>query len=307
MAYLLVHFIGEEENGEQVYFSISKDGLHYEDLNDGKPILTLDIGEKGIRDPFILRGENGEGFYLMGTELRIANNKGWEDAQYRGSRNIVLSHSMDLIHWSKFKLVSVGLPEAGCVWAPEAIYDKENGIYMVFFSSLVKEVGEERAKHRIYAVSTKDFLTFSKAEKYMERDHDVIDMTILHYDGMYYRYFKDESTKRILGERGRRLHGAFERIDSTVLEELDGVEGPIIFPIQGGQKEQDGKQWCLMVDQFAKGLGYMPMVTEQLDLGEFSILHEMEYDMGKTQKRHGSVLVIHEKEYEELCRYYLKK
>lgn len=51
MAYLFVHFTGEDENGEQIYFSVSKDGLHWMDLGSG-PALVSDIGEKGVRDPF---------------------------------------------------------------------------------------------------------------------------------------------------------------------------------------------------------------------------------------------------------------
>ena len=35
-AYLFVHFTGEEKDGEQVYFSVSKDGLFWEDLNGMK-------------------------------------------------------------------------------------------------------------------------------------------------------------------------------------------------------------------------------------------------------------------------------
>ncbi len=34
MAYLLVHFTGESENGEQIYFSVSQDGLHWTDLGN---------------------------------------------------------------------------------------------------------------------------------------------------------------------------------------------------------------------------------------------------------------------------------
>ena len=37
MKYLFIYFIGEQEDGEQVYFSVSSDGLHWEDLNQGKP------------------------------------------------------------------------------------------------------------------------------------------------------------------------------------------------------------------------------------------------------------------------------
>ena len=45
--YLFVHFIGEQKDGEQIYFSLSKEGLFWRDLNNGKPILCSRIGEKG--------------------------------------------------------------------------------------------------------------------------------------------------------------------------------------------------------------------------------------------------------------------
>lgn len=43
--YLFVTFTDGREDGEQVYFAISRDGLHYTDLNDGNPVLISDIGE----------------------------------------------------------------------------------------------------------------------------------------------------------------------------------------------------------------------------------------------------------------------
>ena len=52
--YLFVHFIGEQENGEQIYFAVSEDGMHWQDLNGGQPVLVSDIGESGVRDPFIV-------------------------------------------------------------------------------------------------------------------------------------------------------------------------------------------------------------------------------------------------------------
>lgn len=33
-------------------FSVSRDGLHWTDLNNGKPVLYSHIGECGVRDPF---------------------------------------------------------------------------------------------------------------------------------------------------------------------------------------------------------------------------------------------------------------
>ena len=41
--YLFAHFIGEQKDGEQIYFSLSRDGLHWQDLNGGKPVLRREI------------------------------------------------------------------------------------------------------------------------------------------------------------------------------------------------------------------------------------------------------------------------
>ena len=60
--YLFAHFTGEEKDGEQIYFSISKDGLHWKDLNNGKPALYSRTGTCGARDPFLLRNPETELF-----------------------------------------------------------------------------------------------------------------------------------------------------------------------------------------------------------------------------------------------------
>src|SRR5207244_3936779 len=74
-AYLLVHFTGQSASGEQIYFSVSEDGLHWTDLNNGEPVLVSALGDKGVRDPSIIRSPDGKKFYLLATDLRIANGK----------------------------------------------------------------------------------------------------------------------------------------------------------------------------------------------------------------------------------------
>ena len=70
-AYLFAHFIGEQKDGEQVYFSVSRDGLHWKDLNNGNPVLYSKIGEAGARDPFLVKDEKNNKYYLIATDLRI--------------------------------------------------------------------------------------------------------------------------------------------------------------------------------------------------------------------------------------------
>lgn len=56
--YMFSYFTGEgTADGEQLYSALSKgnDPLHWRELNGGKPVLTSTLGEKGLRDPFIIR------------------------------------------------------------------------------------------------------------------------------------------------------------------------------------------------------------------------------------------------------------
>lgn len=294
MRYLFVHFTGESQDGEQVYFALSRDGLHWKDLNGGKPVLYSGLGEKGVRDPFILRSRLDGSFYIIATDLRIANGKGWKAAQYEGSRKLIVWKSQDLVNWSEPWAVDAAPEGAGCVWAPEAIYDPERQDYLVFWASCVKEAGDGEAKQRIYCAHTKDFLTFGETEKYIERKHHVIDTTIVEENGVFYRFSKDETVKNIRMDRGTDLHGAFTEVESECLSGLIGVEGPAAFPMG------DGHSWCLLVDQFATQLGYLPLVCSDLSRGEFTILNADQYDMGKNTKRHGSVLEVSPEEYETL-------
>ncbi|RAV05091.1 glycosyl hydrolase family 43 [Paenibacillus sp. YN15] len=285
--YVMAHFIGEQPDGEQVYFAYSEDGLHWKDLNGGLPVLRSGLGEKGARDPFLVRDPKAAKFYLIATDLRIASGKGWATAVQAGSRDMIVWESADLVNWSSPWAVTLAVPGAGCLWAPEAVFDEASGDFLVFWASATQEQHETERKHKIYSARTKDFRSFTPAEKYIERDNHIIDTTILLHNGVCFRYSKDETTKNIRVEQGASLDkDAFVPLFAPVLEELTGVEGPEIF------KFNDREEWCLIVDRFATGKGYLPLVTTDLASGEFRVLDDEEFDMGKSKKRHGGVLPI---------------
>ena len=167
--YLLAHFIGEQQDGEQVYFSYSEDGLHWKDLNGGEPVLRSKLGEGGVRDPFLIRSPEEDKFYLIATDLCIGKDTSWEAAVNEGSRDIIVWESHDLVQWSDPWAVTVGIPGAGCVWAPEAIYDETTDELLVFWASATQEADESERKHKIYSARTRDFRSFSPVEKYIER------------------------------------------------------------------------------------------------------------------------------------------
>jgi len=292
--YLFTHFTSEQENGEQIYFSVSEDGLHFNDLNDGKPVLVSTLGEAGIRDPFIIKNPVTNIYYIIGTDLRIGAGKGWHVAQHEGSRDLIVFESKDLVNWSAPRLISVGVESAGCCWAPEAIWDVEKEQFFVFWASMVQMDGDKAPKQRMYAMYTVDFKTWTEPFLYYEAQNHTIDMNIVYEHGWYYRFMKDETTKRIIMDRVKTLTNVLsEPIHSEVLANFEGVEGPQTYQLPDGD-------WCLIVDQFGSGKGYIPLVCKDLSKGDFRILNSDEYHMGTLKKRHGGVIKISEGEYHTL-------
>lgn len=104
--FLFVHFTGTEdtEKSEQLYFSLSNDGLNWKDCNAGNPILTSNIGEKGIRDPFIIRHNDGSGFTILATDLSIYHRGGWDKLKRLMMEVNILWYGIHLIYFT-------GLPQ----------------------------------------------------------------------------------------------------------------------------------------------------------------------------------------------------
>lgn len=318
--YLFVHFTGSESNGneEQTYFSLSKDGLNWEDLNGNKPVLKSEFGESGLRDHFIARAPEGDKFYMIATDLSIYNNKSWMEAGSNGSHSIVVWESDDLVNWSEPWMSEIAPENAGCTWAPEFIYDEKTGEYVVYWASTTLEVDgdknitQEYENHTIYYCKTRDFRSFTEPQAYHSGGMDangkpvkVIDSTMIENNGTYYRYTKNESKGIIEIDKSDAVLGSFTPIASqsltTDLMNAQGaVEGPIIFKLN--EKTADGQdQWCLMVDRYAKGQGYYPLLTTDLESGEFTMLDGSQFSM-PSKYRHGYVMPVTAAEYSALQR-----
>lgn len=297
-AYLFVHFIDKKHNtplSEQVYFSVSRDGCDWETLNACTPVLTSNVGECGVRDPFIIRSAENDKFYIIGTDLNIhLRDDGWKMATINGSRGILVWESSDLVNWTDVRMCRIAPEDAGCAWAPEVIYDEENGDYMVFWAS--RSLKDGRRKHRMYYSKTVDFRNFTPPQLYIERKGDVIDTTIVRSEGKYYRFSKDETVKVVTMEVGDNLLGDFHRIEST-MDDVYGVEGPECF------QRKDGK-WCLIVDQYAKNEGYCAYTCDDLSTGKF-VRNDKDFHTD-IKLRHGGVIPITEEEYDRLIAAYRK-
>lgn len=131
VAYLFAYFTGNHISEEQVCFAVSMDGYSYWALNDGKPVLDSKVisSTGGVRDPHILRSEDGRTFYMVLTDMVSGN--GWDS-----NRAMVMLKSDDLVHWShsviNMQKKYAGQEKLKRVWAPQTIFDPEAGKYLVY-------------------------------------------------------------------------------------------------------------------------------------------------------------------------------
>lgn len=306
--YLFAYFAGDGD-GEKIFFATSRDGMDWEELNNGEYILKSELGTTGLRDPFIIRSPEGDKFYLIATDLSIAlANWQWGNVQERGSQALMVWESTDLIDWGEQRMVTVSADiQAGCTWAPEAFYDDTTDEYLLFWSSKVKS--DNYGKQRVYYCKTKDFYEFTEPEIWIENSFSTIDTTVIKGDdGKYYRFSKNEAgdAKYIYEEVADTLLGEWEGvgwkksetgINSVYPKKIDGGEGPCCFRINDDDQKAVGAKFCLLIDDFG-GIRYYPSLTDDLASGTFTRAADKANLPSKPC--HGTVMNITETEYKAL-------
>ena len=311
--YLFAYFTGEgTADGEQIRYALSRgnDPLHWRELNAGKPVLTSTTGQKGLRDPFVIRSPEGDKFYLIATDLRMYQNSSgsWDQVQRHGSKSIMVWESTDLVHWTDQRLVKVSPDSAGNTWAPEAYWDDELDAYVVFWAS--KLYADDDPDHKgntynkmLYA-TTKDFRTFSEPKVWNDPGYSVIDSTVVKYKDEYYRYTKDERdpgssspcSKFITGEKSTSLTSTTYDFVADCIGKgaMDRGEGPTVF------KSNTENKWYLFIDEYG-GRGYVPFETTDLASGKWT--PSTNYQL-PASPRHGTVLPVTQQEYDRLLAAY---
>jgi hypothetical protein len=303
--YFFPYFAGEKyADGEQIYFASSRgnDPLHWDDLNGGTPVLTSTLGEKGVRDPFIIRSPEGDKFYLLATDLKIYDGQGWDYATRHGSKYIEVWESTDLVHWSGQRHVRVSADTAGMTWAPEATYDHRLGAYVVYWASNIYSADDpdhqDTVNTRLMYATTRDFRTFSKPRIWKDTGVNSIDATVVRDGDYYYRFSTDDGvvgscTADIVLERSKSLTAVdlpgttprnWRLVDDCIRTNfgLGWLEGPTAF------KSNNEDRWYVFMDE-SSGRGYIPFTTRKLDNPGWSIPDN--YDL-PARSRHGTVLPV---------------
>lgn len=308
LAYLFVHFKEKlTPDGEQVYFSVSKDGYNFEKLNGGEPILTSTKGEKGCRDIEIVRLHTG-GFIIITTDLCIVHrmdenyNVNWKEINSSGSKCFCAWRTPDLINFGEQELLPVGREDFGCMWAPEVFFDKENEEYLIHWGSTVK--GDNFTHMIIFCSATKDFKSFSEPKPFFQKDNEILDSHITKIGNTYHLFYKNADRPAMnMHATSKNLYGpyihdeAFEKYMAT-LEKPGAYEAPTTYTLP------DGK-WCLMLDFFGcekDKMGYVPFVSSAPGDSDFKMCKEkFSFPYGF---KHGKVIEITDDEYTRLKEYY---
>lgn len=261
LSYFMNGTLPKSVSQDSLHLAYSRDGLTWTPfaLTDGASYQLTGFGSNHLRDPFILRKQDGT-FVLLATDW----TRSYSDADYWSSPspNILVADSEDLITFTNPRLLQVGRDDLGNgvpmhAWGPEAFYDPDLDQYGILWS------GNDIANvNRIYVSYTKDFQTLVNAPPtvFFDPGYSVIDATLVQTDGSSYLLFKDDrDSDPSTGKDIQIAHstsltpGSFTRSSPDYLTRGTdpstrvGTEGPFVI------KPPQLSTWYMCADFFQTG------------------------------------------------------
>lgn len=281
VGYLFTYFTGNHISEEAVCYAVSLDGSSFWALNDGKPVLDSKVisSTGGVRDPHILRSEDGKTFYMVLTDMVSGN--GWDS-----NRAMVMLKSENLVDWS-YSVINMQKKYAGQeklkrVWAPQTVFDPEAGKYMVYWS--MQYAGGPDVIY--YAYANADFTDLEGEPKVLflpQNRKSCIDGDIVYKDGLFHLFYKTEGHGNGIKVATTRslTSGKWVEDPDYKQQTKEAVEGAGTFKLIGQDK------YILMYDVYMKG---RYQFTETTDLKNFKVIdNEVKMNF---HPRHGTVIPI---------------
>jgi len=282
-AYLFTYFTGNNKSQEAIRFAISDDAHNFVALNNNNAVISSEkiSSTGGVRDPHILRGEDND-YYMVATDMVSAN--GWAS-----NRGLVMLRSTNLIDWTSS---AINIPKtfpayssADRVWAPQVIYDKEVGKYMVYFAM---RLGPGSPDKLYYSYANSTFTQLETVPKllYAYNNNAAIDADIVYKDSIYHLFFKTEgSGNGIKSATSKKLTEGYVLYDRYLQVTDAAVEGSCVFRLI------DSDTFVLMYDVYNSGRYEFAIST---DLKNFT--KDPKPISFNFTPRHGTVIPITEKE-----------
>ena len=319
-AYLMVY---HKDADHSLHMALSRDGFNWKALNDDRPVVSGDTiaEQRGIRDPHIYRGSDGT-YYIAATDLHLFGRRmGYRDTEWErdgdlygwgNNRGLVLMRSRDLIHWTHTvcridKAFPTRFGQIGCAWAPQTIFDPEEGRLMVYFT--IRPTGKGKTK-LYYAYANDDFTQLTTEPQllfeYPDENIQVLDADIMPMpDGRYcLTYCAQENPGGIKMAVSRHINRGYVYQPQQIDAEKGACEAPTIFKLNGEDR------WLLMYDVFSirpHNFGFM----ETTDFKTFRSLGY--FGDGPTtranfaEQKHGAVTPITEEDAQRLENFWNRK
>lgn len=295
-AYLFAHMTHEDYG--KLYYSVSKDGLHWQSLNEGKRVFEDYHGH-----PDIVKGPKGNYF--------IAGNTS------DSSPEINIWRSEDLIQWEKHSVYTPDLKATPDykealqrIGAPKLFYDEASSKFIMTWHTPHKEGTKEDperywASQRTLYVLSDDLKSFSgPPKKLFEWEFGTIDVIIRKVDQTYYAILKDETYptlywptgKTIRIARSKSLLGPYSLPGDPISPNFR--EAPALIP------SPNGKAWYLYYEQYP-GVSYGLSIADHLSgpwfqASGYTFFSDWDKYSLPSKVRHGCMIALSKKEYDKL-------
>jgi hypothetical protein len=249
-----------------LHLAVSSDSLNWTPLNQNNPMVTPSQGTGGLRDPYILRKQDGT-FAVLATDLKgtdfTKQNQYlhvWDSADLRGFTN-----------YRRVKMHSLATHS----WAPEAFWDASRQQYGIIYSAA-------SGGHDVIMVNyTTDFTTVSAPQVFFDPGYNTIDGNLVTADGVNYLYFKNNTNSTILGARSTSLAPGSFRIHTGAISPGRGVEAPQIV------KSLTQNVWYMWGDTWSPNGRFFAWQTTDLASGSWTRVDDRAYTQPLNSKHLG--------------------
>ncbi|MEU5095375.1 glycoside hydrolase family 43 protein [Streptomyces sp. NPDC020996] len=280
-AYVMSYFTESTSLGDGtdygLHLAVSTDALNWTPLNQNNPVVTPTEGALGLRDPFVLRKQDGT-FVVLATDLKGTD---WSYV----SQYVHVWNSTDLRTFTGYHRLKLHDMNTHC-WAPEAFWDAGRGQYALIYSAV------NSSGHNVIMVNhTTDFVTASAPQVFFDPGYDVIDGDMaVGVNGVNYLYFKKNQT--LVGARSTSLDpGSFTEFSTPAAH--GGTEAPTLV------KSLTSNTWYLWGDTYTPNGVFYAWQSTDLASGTWTALDQRTYTQPVNSK-HCGITAISTAEYDNL-------
>ncbi len=252
-----------------LHLAVSSDGLNWTPLNQNNAVATPTAGSLGLRDPFILRKQDGT-FVVLATDLYGT------DWSYQ-SQYLHVWDSADLRTFTGYRRIKVH-SLATHAWAPEAFWDASRGQYAIVYSA-VNSTG-----HNVLMINyTSDFVTATTNAVFYDPGYDAIDGSFVTVGGVNYMYYKNNTNSTLLGTKSSSLNAGTFSIYTSAVTPGRGVEAPQI------SKANTSDTWYMWGDTWSPNGRFFCWQTTNVAGGSWTLLNDRAYTQPLNSKHCGIV------------------